>query len=334
MSIKIGINGFGRIGKMVFRLAISDPDIELVHVNDKMNLELLHHLLKYDSVHSRFKADIEVKNNCFYVNNKKIPITHFIDPDQIPWQNSNVDIVIESSGMFTTRPDLEKHLKKGVKKVILSCPPGDKSIDRTIIMGVNHRELESSDVLISNASCTSNCAAVTLKVLNDEFGILKAFMNTVHPFTNNQNLQDGFHEDFRRARSAMNNIIPTTSSALRMIPLVMPELKNKFDGFATRVPVGNCSFVELTAQVAKNITVEKINLAFQKQAENALKKYLEYCTDPIVSSDVNDNLHSAIYDSLSTKVLGKDLVQLISWYDNEMAYSARIIDLIKYVSKQ
>lgn len=217
--------------------------------------------------------------------------------------------------------------------MILSCPADDDSIDRSVIMGVNHKELRSSDRLISNSSCTSNCVAIMLKVLKDEFGIRKAFMNTVHPFTNNQNLQDGYHTDFRRARSAMNNIIPTTSSAIRIIPIIMPDLKGIFDGFATRVPVADCSFVELTAHLSADVSVNEINSVFKKNSQGELKDYLEYCEDPIVSSDVNNNRHSAIFDALSTKVLGKDLIQILAWYDNEIGYSSRLIDLLKFTAK-
>lgn len=330
MSIKIGINGFGRIGKMVFRLAIKDPEIEIVHVNDKMNIELLYHLIKYDSVHGRFISDAKIENDKIIINYQQILITHFDEPDKIPWHKKKADIVVESSGIFKTRKQMEGHLLQGVNKVILSCPSEDETIDRTVIMGINHTDLTSSDQIISNSSCTANCVTILLKTLNDEFGIKKAFMNTVHPFTNNQRLQDGYHPDFRRARSALNNIIPTSSSAVDNIPLVMPEMKGIFDGFATRVPVSDCSFAELTAHLANEVTVNKINETFKKYSENKFKDYLEYCEDPIVSKDVNSNYHSAIFDSLSTRVLGNDLIQVLAWYDNESGYSARMIDLIKY----
>ncbi|MCF7794379.1 MAG: type I glyceraldehyde-3-phosphate dehydrogenase [Candidatus Cloacimonetes bacterium] len=333
MSIKIGINGFGRIGKMVFRLAIQDPEIEIVHVNDKMDIELLHHLIKYDSVHGRFITDAKIENDSLIFNDKKILITHFDKPENIPWQKQKADIIVESSGIFKTRKQMEGHLKQGAEKVILSCPSEDETIDRTVIMGINHNELSNSDKIISNSSCTANCVTILLKILHDEFGIQKAFMNTVHPFTNNQKLQDGFHPDFRRARSALNNIIPTTSSAVVNIPFVMPEMKGIFDGFATRVPVSDCSFVELTAHLASKVTVPQINGTFMAYALGKFKDYLEYCEDPIVSKDVNSNYHSAIFDSLSTKVLGNDLIQVLAWYDNESGYSARMIDLIKYFAR-
>jgi glyceraldehyde 3-phosphate dehydrogenase len=267
------------------------------------------------------------------INGKKVLITKYPKPFMIPWQQNGVEIVVESSGQFKNRLSLKGHLLNGVNKVILSGPAQDDSIDRTVVMGVNHHEISSTDLIISNSSCTTNCVAMMLKVLKEEFGIKRAFMNTVHPFTNSQNLQDGFHTDFRRARAAINNIIPTTTSAIKVTPLVIPDMKNIFDGFATRVPVADCSFVELTAQLATKVTVQSVNGVFQKYAKNQLKNYLEYCVDPIVSSDITDNLHSAVFDSLATKVLVDDLIQIIAWYDNESGYSARIIDLIKYISK-
>ena len=333
MSVRIGINGFGRIGKLVFRLAAVTPEIEVVHINDRMDINLMAHLLKYDSLHGKFDADIDHDHNHITVNGKMVLITKYHKPSLIPWQQNGVEIVVESSGQFGNRPSLEGHLMNGVKKVILSGPAQDDSIDRTVVIGVNHQDILPTDSIISNSSCTTNCVAIMLKVLKDEFGIKRAFMNTVHPFTNSQNLQDGYHTDFRRARAAANNIIPTTTSAIKTTPLVMPDMENIFDGFATRVPVADCSFVELTAQLAKNVTVQSTNRVFQKYAENQLKNYLEYCADPIVSSDITNNFHSAVFDSLATKVLLDDLIQIIAWYDNESGYSARIIDLIKYILK-
>ncbi len=333
MAIRIGINGFGRIGKYVFRLAVETPGIEVVHLNDsKMDTRLMAHLLKYDSVHHRFGADIGFDENHLYVNGSKIAVTNSASPSEIPWQQSGVDVAVDSCGKFKERKTLQGHLDNGVKKVILSCPPADGSIDRTIVMGANHTEIAPTDRIISNASCTTNCVGIMLKVLRDEFGIKRAFMNTVHPTTNNQNIQDGFHSDYRRARSAINNIIPTTTSAIKTIHIIYPDMKDIFDGFATRVPVADCSFVELTAQLNKNVTVGEINDAFRKHSTGALRDYLEYCNEPIVSTDVNNNTHSAVYDELATKVIGGDLVQVLAWYDNESGYSARIIDLAKYIS--
>lgn len=332
MSVRVGINGFGRIGKLVFRLAFETPGIEIVHINDKMDTTIMAHLLKYDSLHGRFMADISYDDQHLIVNNKKIVVTSFSNSSEISWQQSNVDIVVDSSGKYKTKQLLQGHLCNGVKKVILSCPSGDNSIERTIVMGINHNEILPSDNIISNASCTTNCVAVMLQVLKEEFGIKRAFMNTVHPATNNQNIQDGYHEDFRRARSAVRNIIPTTTSAVKTIHLIFPEMKGKFDGFATRVPVVDCSFVELTAQLGKNVRVEDVNDAFKRHAESDLKNYLEYCIDPVVSCDISNNCHSAVFDSLTTKVLVGDMIQTVAWYDNESGYSARIVDLIRHIS--
>jgi len=334
MSVKIGINGFGRIGKLVFQLISETSGFEVVHINDKMNTDLMAHLLKYDSLHGKFSGEVSHDASHIIVNGKKILVTNYAKPSDIQWQETSADIVVDSCGKFKTRPLLEGHLDHGVKKVILSCPPDDDSIERTVVMGVNSNEISPSDTIISNASCTTNCVVVMLKVLKEEFGVKRAFMNTVHPTTNNQNLQDGYHTDFRRARSAINNIIPTTTSAIKTTHRIFPEMKNTFDGFATRVPVADCSFVELTAQLEKSVSVEQINDAYLKHSKNSLSPYLEYCTDPVVSSDINNNYHSAVFDSLATKVTGGDLIQIIAWYDNECGYSARIVDLIKHISSQ
>ncbi|MDD3052162.1 MAG: type I glyceraldehyde-3-phosphate dehydrogenase, partial [Candidatus Cloacimonetes bacterium] len=276
---------------------------------------------------------VAYEGNHLFINDREILVSNESEPTDINWGKRDVKVVIDSSGKFRTKQLLKKHLTSGVDKVILSCPPDDDSIDRTVVMGVNHETILPDDKIISNASCTTNCVALLLKVLMNEFGIKKAFMNTVHPLTNNQNIQDGFHKDFRRARASINNIIPTTTSAIGAIELIMPELKNSFDGFATRVPVADCSFAELTILLNQNTSVNKINEAFKYYSENILKSYLEYCTDPIVSRDVNGNPHSAVYDSLATKMIGSDFVQLLGWYDNEYGYSSRIIDLIKYLYK-
>lgn len=331
MSIKIGINGFGRIGKFVFRLACETPHIEVVHVNDMMGIDMMAHLLKYDSLHGKFNSVITKNSNHIIVDNKKIIYTNNTSPTDIPWHQSGAEIIIDASGRFKNRKALQGHINNGVKKVILSCPADDDSIDRTVVMGVNNKEILPTDTIISNASCTTNCVAIMLKVLIEEFGLQYAFMNTVHPFTNNQNLQDGYHSDFRRARAAYNNIIPTTSSAIKTIHKIFPDFKNSFNGFATRVPIADCSFAELTAQTIKDVSIDSINNAFKKYSENNLKSYLEYCNEPIVSSDITNNTNSAIFDSLMTKVIDKKNIQIIAWYDNEYGYSSRIIDLIKYI---
>lgn len=332
MKVRIGINGFGRIGKLVFKMLQSNPHIEVVHINDKMDIALMQYLLKYDSTHGRFNATINIENNFLNVNGHKIKVTNHSNPIDIQWQEMGVDYVIECSGKFKNKITLNNHFKEGVKHVILSAPPEDKSI-KTVVMGVNNQTILSTDAIISNASCTTNCAAVLLHVLCHEFNLEKAFMNTVHPCTNNQNLQDGFHTDYRRARSALNNIIPTTTSAVDTIKYIIPELVNRFDGFATRVPVVDCSFVEITALLKKKVSKEDINNTFLNYAQNQLNGYLEYTADPIVSSDITNNINSAVFDSLSTKILGSDFIQIIGWYDNESGYSARIIDLIKFLAK-
>lgn len=331
MSVKIGINGFGRIGKMVFRLMEGRSDMEVTHINDKMDTRLMAHLLKYDSIHGRFKADIDCDETHLVVNGRKILVTNYPTPEEIPWEKTGVGYVIDSCGRFKTREKLQGHLRGTVKRVILSCPPDDTSIERTIVMGVNEHTISESDDIISNASCTTNCIAVMLKVMHDEFGIVRGFMNTVHPTTNNQNLQDGYHSDYRRARSAIANIIPTTSSAVRAVHLVLPEMRNIFDGFATRVPVADCSFVELTAELRRPTTAHDIREAFRRYADGPLAGILEFSNDPLVSSDITDNPHSAIFDALATKVIGGNFVQILGWYDNECGYSSRIIDLLKHV---
>ncbi len=333
MPIRIGINGIGRVGKQVFRYAYKDPEIEIVHINDNMDLGLLTHLLKYDSIHGKFEHEINRNANYIKVNNNKIFVTNESSPDKIDWDKENVDIVIDSSGLYKTRDLLEKHTyNTNVKKVILSCPADDDSLDKTVVIGINHDEIEAGHTYISNASCTTNCVGIIIKVLQDTFGIEKAFMNTVHPVTNNQKLLDGPHNDYRRARAAVGNIIPTTTSAIKTLPMVMPEMKGIFDGFATRVPVIDGSIVELTAQLKSKTSVENINDTFKNFANSKLKGLLEYCNEPIVSSDIINNKHSAIFDALSTKLIGGDMVQIVAWYDNECGYSARITDLVKILA--
>lgn len=322
----------GRIGRLVFRLAAASPDIEIAHLNDAMDVALLAHLMKYDSVHGRMAEEPEAGPGYIRMNDKKIPVTSGRHPADIPWDASGAMYVVESSGLFTTRPELEKHLQGSVRTVILSSPPGDDLIDRTVVMGINHHQILPSDRIISNASCTTNCVALMLRVLHDAFGVKKAFMNTVHPYTNNQSTLDGPHPDFRRARAAAVNLIPTTSSAIRSVALVMPEMTNLFDGFATRVPVPDGSFVELTALLNHAATAPAIRDAFRHASQNNLKGLLAYCNDPIVSSDIINNPHSAIFDALSVKVIGDDFVQVLAWYDNESGYSNRIIDLLKHIS--
>lgn len=333
MKIKIGINGIGRIGKVVFRLAAISDDLELVHVNDPMDPAMMAHLLVWDTVHGKFPHKITMGNGFLETGGKRIKVTSATSPDDIPWDDSGARIIVESSGRFKTRRLMEPHLKGEVERVILTCPADDE-IDRTVVMGVNHHLLLPADRFISNASCTTNCVAPMLKVMQESFGIRKAFMNTVHPYTNNQTLLDGAHSDFRRARAAAANLIPTTTSAIRAVGNVIPELKGRFDGFATRVPIPDGSFVELTALTEKPVTPPQIREAFSQASMHSLKGILEYCTDPIVSSDILGNPHSCIFDALCTRVIDGDLVQILAWYDNEAGYSNRIIDLIRHIALQ
>ncbi|MEI7595149.1 MAG: type I glyceraldehyde-3-phosphate dehydrogenase [Bacteroidota bacterium] len=330
--IRVGINGFGRIGRVVFRNLIARLDIELVAVNDIMPIETLAYLLKYDSNHGICKYEIQIENQCVIVNGKTIIITQHQNPIDIPWKELGVDIVLESSGRFKTKKSLENHLKAGAKKVILSCPPDDE-LDKLVVFGINQSIISEQDKIISNASCTTNCIAPVIKVLEDEFGIEKAMMNTVHPFTNNQKVLDSPHSDIRRSRALGVNIIPTTSTAIDATIKIFPFLKNKFDGIATRVPVKDGSLIELTAVLKTNVTVEQINAVFKNYSENKLSNILEYTDEPLVSSDIIGNPNSAIFDSLSTKVVAGNMIQIIVWYDNEVGYSSRIIDLILYFSK-
>ncbi len=327
MIKKVGINGFGRIGKVVFRLLQNNPKIKVVGINDPMDIDTLVYLLKYDTIHGRFDGSVTKTNGGIVVNNQFIPISCELNPENIPWEKWEADYVIESSGLFTTKTKLEKHIKAGAKKVILSCPTNDVNI-KTIVIGVNENIITKSDIILSNASCTTNCIAPILKVIDDEFGVESGFMNTVHPFTNNQRIIDAPHPDIRRSRAAAANIIPTTSTAIEALSLVMPHLKDKIDGLATRVPVADGSFVELCLNLKETATVESINNLMLLNTSTKYKNIIEYTNDPIVSRDVIDNTNSAIFDSLATKVIGKKFIQILVWYDNETGYSSRIIDLI------
>ena len=333
MAARIGINGFGRIGKLVLRLSLETTDLQIVQVNDPMPIDLMAHLLTYDSLHGKLQAEVGHDAQHLIIDGRSIHVTGAVRPADILWRQNGVEFVIDASGKFMDRPSLLGHLENGARKIILSCPARDESLDRTVVMGVNHQDLMPGDAFVSNASCTTNCVAIVLRVLMNEFGVKRAFMNTVHPVTNNQNLQDGPHSDFRRARSAIRNIIPTTTSAVPAIQVIFPEMRGHFDGLATRVPVADCSFVELTAQLRRAVCREEINAAFRAQAARELAGYLEYCADPIVSSDVSRNRHSAVFDALATKVLDGDLIQVLAWYDNETGYAARICDLLRLMVK-
>lgn len=327
MTIKVGINGFGRIGRVVFRIMEERGGFEVCGINDLTDAKTLAHLLKYDSVHGRFNGTVEAKDNSIIVNGKEIKISAEKDPSQLPWKELGVDYVIESTGVFRKKEQIQKHIDAGAKKVILTVPSKDE-IDNTIVLGVNDKDLKAEDKIVSNASCTTNCLAPVVKVLQEKFGIVSGLMNTIHAYTNDQNILDLPHSDLRRARAAAENIIPTTTGAAKAVTKVMPELKGKLDGFAMRVPVKDGSVVDLTAVLEKEVTVEEINAAVKEAAEGEMKGILEYCIDPVVSSDIIGNSHSSIFDSLSTMVINKNLVKIVSWYDNEAGYSNRVVDLL------
>ena len=332
MAIKVGINGFGRIGRNVFRAIAQRGGIDVLAINDLADSKSLAILLKYDSVHGRFDGSIEAKEKSLIVNGKEVKLLMEKDPSKLPWKSLGVDIVIESTGIFTSRADCAKHLDAGAKKVILSAPAKDK-IDATIVVGVNTKDLKPEHKIVSNASCTTNCLAPLAKVINDNFGIEKGLMTTIHAYTNDQRISDLIHKDLRRARAAAVNIIPTTTGAAKAIGEVIPSLKGKLDGLAMRVPVVNGSVTDLVALVSKDITVETVNSAMKKAAEGELKGILEYCEDPIVSSDIIGNTHSSIFDSALTYVIDKRMVKVVSWYDNEWGFSNRMVDLVELVAR-
>ncbi len=325
MAIKLAINGFGRIGRLAFRQAIKRGDVfEFIGINDLMDPHTLAHLLKYDSVHGKFDGTISVEDDSIIVNGKKIKITAERQIEKLPW--GDADVVLESTGVFRTRDALMKHIANGAKKVVLSAPAKDE-LDATVVLGVNDEILTGKEQLLSNASCTTNCLAPLVKVLNDNFGIEKGYMTTVHAYTNDQRILDLPHSDLRRARTAAANIIPTTTGAAKAVGLVLPELKGKLHGFAMRVPVPDGSITDFTAIVKKETTKEEVNAAMKAATETYLKGIMEYNTDPIVSSDIVGNPHSSIFDADLTMVNG-NLVKVVSWYDNEFGYSNRIVDLI------
>ncbi len=332
MAIKVGINGFGRIGRNVYRVIAEREDIDVLAINDLTDARTLSILLKYDSVHGRFNGEVGTKDNALVVKGKEVRLTKERDPASLPWKELGVEVVIESTGIFTTKADCEKHLEAGAKKVILSAPAKDQ-LDATIVMGINDNDLKPEHKIVSNASCTTNCLGPLVKVINDSFGIEKGLMTTIHAYTNDQKVADLMHSDLRRARAAAINIIPTTTGAAKAIGEVIPELKGKLDGMAMRVPVANGSVTDLVASVKKSVSIEEINNVIKAASESELKGILEYCEDPIVSSDIIDNAHSCIFDSLSTYVIGDNLIKVIGWYDNEWGYSNRMVDLTERIAK-
>ncbi len=329
MSVKIGINGFGRIGRLVFRVAMERKDLDVLQINDLTDAKTLAHLLKYDSIHGTYDKEIKVDGDSIVVDGKKIKVSAEKDPAALPWKQLGVDIVVESTGVFRKREQIAKHLEAGAKKVVLTVPAKDE-IDATIVLGVNEGDLKPEHKIVSNASCTTNCLAPIAKVLNDTFGIESGLMTTVHAYTNDQRILDFPHSDLRRARAAAVSIIPTTTGAAKAVGKVIPELNGKLDGFAMRVPTPDGSVVDLTAVLKKEATKEEINAAMKKAADSNMKGILVYTEDPIVSIDIVHNPASSVFDALSTIVLGGNgkLVKVVSWYDNEWGYSSRVVDLI------
>ncbi|MFS0636561.1 type I glyceraldehyde-3-phosphate dehydrogenase [Mesobacillus foraminis] len=333
MAVKVGINGFGRIGRVVFRAALNNPNVEVVAVNDLTDAQMLAHLLKYDSVHGTLNEEVTVDGEYLVVAGQRVKVIAERDPAQLGWGDLGVEVVVESTGRFTKRADAAKHLEAGAKKVIISAPANDEDI--TIVMGVNNDKYDAANHhVISNASCTTNCLAPFAKVLNDKFGIRRGMMTTVHSYTNDQQILDLPHKDYRRARAAAENIIPTTTGAAKAVSLVLPELKGKLNGGAMRVPTPNVSLVDLVAELDKEVTVEEINNALKEAAEGDLKGILGYSEEPLVSGDYNGNTNSSTIDALSTMVMEGNMVKVISWYDNETGYSNRVVDLVDYIAQK
>lgn len=332
MTLKLAINGFGRIGRLVFREAFKRQDIEIVAVNDLTDSAMLAHLLKYDSVHGILDAEVSAEGNDLVVNGKKVRVYAETDPAKLPWGDLKVDIVVESTGRFTDYDSAHKHVEAGAKRVIVSAPGKDMP---TYVMGVNNDQYNAKeDVVVSNASCTTNCLSPVAKVLDEQFGIKRGMMTTVHSYTNDQRILDLPHKDYRRARAAAQSMIPTTTGAAVAVAKVLPQLKGKLDGMAIRVPTPNVSLVDLVVELEKDATPESINSALKNASENELKGVMAYSELPLVSIDYNGNTSSSTVDSLSTMVLEGNLVKVLAWYDNESGYSTRVVDLAEYMAKQ
>ncbi len=332
MAITVAINGFGRIGRLVYRHAFRDKQFNLVAVNDLTDPNTLAHLLKYDSVHGRFPGDVSAAKGGIKINGKTLKVLSERDPENLPWKKLGVDVVIESTGLFRKREAAMKHVKAGARKVMISAPSPDADI--MIVMGVNHKQFKKSKHhIISTASCTTNCLAPVAKVLNDNFELKRGLMTTIHAYTNDQKILDLPHKDLRRARAAAVSIIPTTTGAAKAVSKVLPELDGKLDGMAVRVPTADGSLVDLTVELGKPTTVEDVNAAMKKAAKTALKGILEYTEDPIVSIDIVGNPHSSIFDAKSTMRIGKKLIKVLSWYDNEFGYAGRMVDMLKLIGK-
>ena len=331
MAIRIGINGFGRIGRNVLRASLHDKDLEFVAINDLTDAKTLAHLLKYDSVHGTLGVPVEAKEDHILIDGKPMKILAKKDPKELPWKDLGVDLVIESTGRFTDREGASKHLSAGAKRVIISAPANDPDV--TIVLGVNESMYDpKSHQIISNASCTTNCLAPVAKVLHESFGIKHGIMTTIHSYTNDQQLLDLPHKDLRRARAAGMSMIPTSTGAAKALHLVLPQLKGKLDGMAIRVPTPNVSLIDLTIEAEKDCDVASVNAAFRRAADGPLKDILKYCDEPIVSADQNGDAHSATFDSLLTTVLQGRMIKVLAWYDNEWAYSCRVRDLAKFIA--
>lgn len=335
MGIKVGINGFGRIGRPVFKIAMEKfgEDAEIVLINDMTSPKTLAHLLKYDSTYGVYSGEVSATENSIIVNGKEIHISAESDPSKIKWGEYGVDVVIESTGRFTSKSAAMKHIEGGAKRVIISAPAKDEDI--TIVMGVNeHLYDPEKHIVISNASCTTNCLAPMAKVIHEKFGIVKGLMNTIHSYTNDQRILDQPHEDLRRSRSAALSIIPTSTGAAKAVSLVLPELKGKLTGMSMRVPTPTVSVVDLVVELEKEVTAEEVNNALKAASENELKGILQYCEEPLVSVDFKGSAYSSIIDALSTMVIQGNMVKVISWYDNEYGYSNRVVDLVKYIANK
>lgn len=333
MALKVGINGFGRIGRNFLRTSLTNSDFTIVAINDLTDPKTLAHLLKYDSVHGVLKNDVKFTDNSISVDGQEIKVFAERSPENLPWKSLGVDVVIESTGLFTERAKASKHIDAGATWVIISAPA--KEPDITVCLGVNDENLDpKTHKIISNASCTTNCLAPIAKVLHKEFGIIRGLMTTVHSYTNDQRILDLPHKDLRRARAAALSIIPSSTGAAKAIGLVMPELNGKLDGFAMRVTTPNVSVVDLVTELSKDVTVDDVNSAMKKWADGPMKGVLQYCDEPLVSVDFNDNPHSSIFDATLTKVIEKKMVKVISWYDNEWGYSTRLRDLINLIGKR
>jgi len=334
MSIKVAINGFGRIGRAVIRIAQErlDDNIEIVAINARSDSKTLAHLFKYDSLYGRFKGSVKTTDNSIIINGKEILICNVDDPENLPWKELGVDIAIESTGKFTDKEKLSKHIKAGAKKVILTAP--GKNEDITIVMGVNEKDLDiQKHNIISNASCTTNCLAPFAKVLDDNFGIVKGLMTTIHSYTNDQKILDKSHKDFRRARAAGESIIPTTTGAAKAVEKVLPNLKGKLNGFSVRIPTPTVSLTDLVCELSRPVTAEEVNNAFKAAAEGPMEGILGYSDEPLVSIDYKEDDRSSIVDGLSTMVIGDNMVKVVSWYDNEWGYSCRTVDLVNYTAQ-